>query len=88
MADASSSMQPGGIAASRAKKLVVQSPEEIDLGGHHSCEVSDTVEIDDAGGCTKEGYVEEETKRAHSWLATGRCWLNEKMVCVDDRRSW
>ncbi len=66
MADASSSMRRGAIAASRAKKLVVQSPEEIDSGGHHSSEVSDTVEIEDAGGCTKEGYVEEETERAHS----------------------
>ena len=65
MADASSSMRRGAIAASRAKKPLVQSPEEIDLGGHHSCEVWDTVEIDDAGGCMKEGYVEEETERAH-----------------------
>ena len=63
MADASSSMRPGAIAALWARKLVVRSPEEIDLGEHHSCEVSDIVEIDDAGGCTREGFVEEETGR-------------------------
>lgn len=60
--------------------------EEVDLRPH-SCEISDTVEIDDAGGCLRENYVEEGTESGHSWQARGRCGLNERMVGVDDRRS-
>lgn len=66
MADASSLMRRGAIAASRARKLVVRLQKEVDLGGHRLCEVSDTVEIDDADGYIREDYVEEGTGGSHS----------------------
>lgn len=49
MARATFSMRRGVIAASWVRKLVVRLLEEVDLGEHHSCELSDTVEVDDAG---------------------------------------
>lgn len=66
MADTSSSMRPGVTVALRARKLVVQSLEKAVLGKHHSCQVSKMVEIDNVGGCTREDYVEEGTRRGHS----------------------
>lgn len=66
MANASSPMRRGAIAASWATKLVVRLLEEVDLVEHHLCEVSDNVEIDDAGVCIRKNYVEEETARGDS----------------------
>ena len=40
--------------------------EETDSGGHHSREVSDTVEIDDVGFCVRVDCVEEEIGRSLS----------------------
>lgn len=66
MTDTSSSMRQGVIAALWARKLVVQSLEEADLGEHRSCQVSKTVETYDAGNCTGEDYVEGGTGRDDS----------------------
>lgn len=65
MADTSSSMR-GAIAALRAKKLVVQSLEEADLGEHRSCQGSRIVLSCDAGDRTQEDYVEMGKGRGHS----------------------
>lgn len=48
MADASSSMRPGEIAASRVRKLAIRLLGNVDLGERHSCEVPENVEIDDS----------------------------------------
>ena len=58
MADTSSSMRPGVIAALRARKLVVQSLEKTDLDERRSCQLSRIVEIYNVEDCTREDYVE------------------------------
>lgn len=87
MAAAFSSMRRRAIAASWVRKRVVRLLEEVDLGKHHSCEVSDTVENDDAGGCIMEDYFEEGTRRDHFCRARGHCGLNERMMGFDDRKN-
>ena len=54
LADTSSWMRPGAIAASWARQLGVRLLEEVDLREHRSCEVSDTADIDEAKGCLGE----------------------------------